>query len=106
MDAKGSIAWVDPVIGVRGKVKIWKATSLYAEGDIGGFDANSDSAYEIHREGLTVVKTSRSSEDWSYQAQGGLEIQFSRWYWDTDRLALGWQDRLCFYCPGSPIRPT
>src|SRR6516162_1372035 len=48
LDAKGSIDWVDPVIGARGRVKIWKATSLYAEGDIGGFDANSDSAFEVH----------------------------------------------------------
>ena len=36
---------------------IWKATSLYAEGDIGGFDANSGSAFDIHRQGRTLVKT-------------------------------------------------
>jgi len=42
----GSIDWVDPVIGARGKMRIWKAISLYAEGDVGGFDANSDSAFE------------------------------------------------------------
>src|SRR4029078_13295933 len=60
-----STDWVDPVIGARGKVKIWKAISLYAEGDVGGFDANSGSAFEIHRQGLTLEKTSRSSEDWS-----------------------------------------
>ena len=47
----GSTDWVDPVIGSRGKVKIWKAISLYAEGDVGGFDANSDSAFDIHRQG-------------------------------------------------------
>src|SRR5262249_37535581 len=49
LDAEGSIDWVDPVIGARGRLRIWKATFLYAEGDIGGFDANSDSAFEIER---------------------------------------------------------
>src|SRR5499427_2023105 len=33
LDFSGSTDWVDPVIGARGKVKIWKAISLYAEGD-------------------------------------------------------------------------
>jgi hypothetical protein len=87
LNAEGSIDWVDPVIGARGKVRIWRATSLYAEGDIGGFDANSDSAFEIHRQGRTLVKTPRSSEDWSYQLQGGLECQVSRWFW----AQLGWR---------------
>jgi hypothetical protein len=87
LDAEGSIDWVDPVIGARGKVRIWKATSLYAEGDIGGFDANSDSAFEIRRQGRTLVKTPISSEDWSYQLQGGLEFQISRWFW----LQTGWR---------------
>jgi hypothetical protein len=82
-----SIDWVDPVIGARGKVRIWKATSLYAEGDIGGFDANSDSAFEIERQGRTLVKKPISSEDWSYQLQGGLEFQVSRWFW----VQLGWR---------------
>ncbi len=77
-------------------MKLWKAISLYAEGDVGGFDANSDPAYEIHRQGLTLVKTSRSSEDWSYQAQGGLEFQLSRWFWMQARLALA-ADRLCLW---------
>ncbi len=83
----GSTDWVDPVIGVRGKVRIWKATSLYAEGDIGGFDANSDSAFDIHRQGRTLVKTPISSEDWSYQLQGGFEFQVSRWFWTQ----VGWR---------------
>src|SRR5215831_7773742 len=48
LDPEGSIDWVDPVIGARGRLRIWKATFLYAEGDIGGFDANSDSAFAIH----------------------------------------------------------
>jgi hypothetical protein len=87
LDAEGSTDWVDPVIGARGRVKIWKAVSLYAEGDVGGFDANSDSAFEVHRQGRTLVKTPVSSEDWSYQVQGGLELQLSRWFWTQ----VGWR---------------
>ena len=87
LDASGSIDWVDPVIGGRGRVKIWKAVSLYAEGDVGGFDANSDSAFAIHRQGRTLVKTPVSSEDWSYQIQGGLEFQVSRSFW----AQAGWR---------------
>jgi len=87
LDFSGSTGWVDPVIGARGKVKIWKATSLYAEGDVGGFDANSGSAFEVHRQGRTLVKTPISSEDWSYQIQGGLEFQVTRWLWTQ----IGWR---------------
>ena len=87
LDAEGSTNWVDPVIGMRGRVKIWKATSLYAEGDIGGFDANSGSAFEVHRQGRTLVKTPVSSSDWSYQLQGGLEFQLTRSIWSQ----LGWR---------------
>ena len=87
LDFSGSTDWVDPVIGARGKVKIWKATSLFAEGDVGGFDANSGSAFEIHREGRTIVRDSVDSSDWSYQVQGGLEFQISRWFW----LQVGWR---------------
>jgi hypothetical protein len=35
LDFSGSIDWVDPVIGARGRVKLWKAISLYAEGYVG-----------------------------------------------------------------------
>ena len=87
LDFSDSTDWVDPVIGARGKVKLWKAISLYAEGDVGGFDANSGSAFEIHREGRTIVRESVDSSDWSYQVQGGLEFQFSRWFW----LQVGWR---------------
>jgi len=87
LDFSGSTDWVDPVIGARGKVKIWKATSLYAEGDVGGFDANSGSAFQIHREGRTIVRDSVDSSDWSYQVQGGLEFQISRSFW----LQVGWR---------------
>ena len=51
LDFSNSTGWVDPVLGARGKVKIWKATSLYAEGDVGGFEANSGSAFELERQG-------------------------------------------------------
>ena len=88
MNPEGSIDWVDPVLGARGRLKLWKATSLYAEGDVGGFDANSGSAFEVHREGRrTIVKTPISSSDWSYQVQGGLEFQVSRWFW----AQVGWR---------------
>jgi opacity protein-like surface antigen len=87
LDFSASTDWVDPVIGARGKVKIWKATSLYAEGDVGGFDANSGSAFEIHREGRTIVRESVDSSDWSYQVQGGLEFQLSRWF----STQVGWR---------------
>jgi len=87
LDFEDSIEWTDPVIGSRGKMKIWKATSLYAEGDVGGFDANSGSALEIRRQGRTIVKTPVDSSDWSYQVQGGLEFQLTRWLW----LQTGWR---------------
>ena len=87
LDFSASTGWVDPVIGARGKVKIWKATSLYAEGDVGGFNANSDSAFEIHREGRTIVREPVDSSDWSYQVQGGLEFQLSRWF----STQVGWR---------------
>jgi opacity protein-like surface antigen len=87
LDFSDSTGWVDPVIGARGKVKIWRATSLYAEADVGGFDANSGSAFEIHREGRTIARESVDSSDWSYQVQGGLEFQISRWFW----LQVGWR---------------
>jgi hypothetical protein len=68
-------------------VKIWRATSLYAEADVGGFDANSSSAFEIQREGRTIAREPVDSSDWSYQVQGGLEFQISRWFW----LQVGWR---------------
>ena len=82
-----STGWVDPVIGAHGKVKIWRATSLYAEADVGGFDANSSSAFEIQREGRTIAREPVDSSDWSYQVQGGLEFQVSRWFW----AQVGWR---------------
>jgi len=87
LEASGSTDWVDPVIGARGKVKLWKAISLYAEGDIGGFDANSGSAFELRRQGRTIVREPVDSSDWSYQVQGGVEIQVTRWMWSQ----IGWR---------------
>jgi hypothetical protein len=87
LDFSDSIDWVDPLIGLHGKVRIWRAISLYAEGDVGGFDANSGSAFELHRQGRTIVRESVDSTDWSYQVQGGLEIQFTRNIWTQ----VGWR---------------
>ena len=86
LDFSGSTGWVDPVIGARGKVKIWKATSLYAEADGGGFDANSGSAYEIHREGRTIAREPVDSSDWSYRYKAA-SIQISRSFW----AQVGWR---------------
>lgn len=81
LDFSDSIDWVDPVIGSRGKLKIWKATRLWAEGNVGGFDANSDTAFELHRQGRTIVKSPVDSTDWSYDVAGGLEFQLTRQFW-------------------------
>ena len=69
LDFSDSTGWVDPVIGARGRVKIWRATSLYAEADVGGFDANSGAAFEIRREGRTIAREPVDSSDWSYQTR-------------------------------------
>jgi hypothetical protein len=83
----GSTDWVDPVVGLGGRVRIWKPISFWANGDVGGFDANSDSAFEVQRQGRTFVKTTVSGSDWSYQVQGGIEIQLTRWMWTQ----IGWR---------------
>jgi opacity protein-like surface antigen len=87
LKVSGSKDWVDPVVGMNGKVHIWKAVSLWAEGDVGGFDANSDSAFKLGRVGRRPVIVSASSDDWSYQVQGGLEFQVTRWLWSD----IGWR---------------
>jgi hypothetical protein len=87
LNLSDSTGWVDPVIGMRGKVKIWKAISIYAEGDVGGFDANSDTAFELRRQGGTIVRAPVDSSDWSYEVQGGLEAQLTR----SIFTQLGWR---------------
>jgi opacity protein-like surface antigen len=87
LDFSDSIDWIDPVIGIRGRVKIWRATKLFAEGDVGGFNANADTAFELHRQGRTIVRESVDSTDWSYQVAGGLEFQLTRQIWTQ----VGWR---------------
>ena len=64
----------DPVVGLGGRVHIWKPVSLWANVDGGGFDANSESAFELQRQRRTIAKASISSEDWSYQIQAALNF--------------------------------
>ena len=62
----GSQAWVDPVVGVGGKVRVAKPVMLYAKGDIGGFGAASD---------------------FTWQVQGGFEFQITRCLYSN----VGWR---------------
>ena len=61
----GSTSWVDPVVGLKGKVHIWKPISLWAGGDVAGFGAASGASYAIH---------------------GGVEFQITHWLWSQ----VGW----------------
>jgi hypothetical protein len=62
----GSKEWVDPVIGIGGKVRVANPVSVYAKGDIGGFGAASD---------------------FTWQVGGGLEFQITRWLYSD----VGWR---------------
>lgn len=62
----GEIDWLDPVIGTSGRIHLWKPISFWAKGDIGGFGAASD---------------------FTWQVQGGLEIQATRWIYSD----IGWR---------------
>jgi len=62
----GSKDWVDPVIGLAGRVHVCKPISFWANGDIGGFGAASD---------------------FTWQVQGGAEFQVTRWLWSD----VGWR---------------
>jgi opacity protein-like surface antigen len=66
LKVSGSHDWVDPIVGIGGKIKVAKATSLYAKASVGGFGVGSDLAFEVG---------------------GGAEFQISRWFY-TD---LGWR---------------
>ena len=94
LDFSASTDWVDPVLGARGKVKIWKATSLYAQGDVGGFDANSGSAFEVHREGRTTRKNSGIKRGLELPSAGRPRISTEPVVLDAGRLALS-EVRLC-----------
>ena len=54
LDFSDSTDRVDPVIGARGRVRFGKPYR-FTRGDVGGFDANSGSAFEIHRQGRTIA---------------------------------------------------
>jgi len=77
----GSIDWVDPVVGLAGKVHVWKPVSLYAKGDIGGFGAASD---------------------FTWQVQGGAEFQLTRWLWSD----IGWRYMKFDYTSGGFTNKT
>jgi hypothetical protein len=78
---EGETDWVDPVIGTSGRVHLWKPISLWAKGDIGGFGAASD---------LT------------WQVQGGLEIQATRWIYSD----IGWRYMKYDYTSGGFTNKT
>jgi opacity protein-like surface antigen len=54
---------------------------------VGGFDANSGSAFEVVRTASGLARVSTSSSDWSYQVQGGVEVQLARHVWTQ----IGWR---------------
>jgi hypothetical protein len=66
LKVSGSKDWVDPMIGLSGRVHVWKPVSVYAKGDIGGFGAASD---------------------FTWQVQGGAELRVTRWLWSD----IGWR---------------
>ena len=66
LKVSGSKDLVDPIVGIGGKVRVARATSLYARASVGGFTVASD---------------------WAYEIGGGVEFQISRWFF-TD---LGWR---------------
>ncbi len=62
----GDVDWTDPVVGTSGRIHLWKPISFWAKGDIGGFGAASD---------------------FTWQVQGGLEIQTTRSIYSQ----IGWR---------------
>jgi hypothetical protein len=65
----GSKDWVDPVLGIGGRVQLAKAFSLWVNADVGGFDVGGDDGYKLALIGRTPVREPLSSSDWSYQQQ-------------------------------------
>ena len=94
----GSIGWTDPVVGLGGRLHVWKPISVWANGDVGGFDANSSSAFELTRKG----RKESSGSDWSYQLQGGVEFQVTRWMWSQ----IGWRYLKYDYSSGGFLDET
>ena len=77
----GEIDWVDPAIGARGRRKLWKAVSLQAKGDVGGFGVASDLAWQV---------------------EGGLEVQLTRWIYSD----IGWRYMKFDYTCGGVTNKT
>ena len=73
--------------GARGKVKIWKATSLYAEGDVGGFNANSVRRSKSTAKGGRLCENRWTALIGATRCKGGLEFQLSRWF----STQVGWR---------------
>ena len=66
----------DPVVGLDGRVHIWKPVSLWANVDGGSFDANSESASEVQRQGRPIVSagfTNKTALDGAF-IQGGIKL--------------------------------
>jgi hypothetical protein len=65
--AEGAVDWVDPVVGVSGKVRAWKPVSFWTRANIGGFGAASDLTWQVQG-GLKVQLTRRIYSDigWAY----------------------------------------
>jgi hypothetical protein len=61
----GSKSLIDPVVGVSGKVHVWKPISFYGKFDVGGFGVNDGTSYAIN---------------------AGAEFQITRCLW----LQTGW----------------
>jgi hypothetical protein len=87
LDFSGSTDWTDPLLGARGRVELYKGLRFWVEGNVGGFDANSDTAYELRQQGRTIVRSPVDSTDWSYDVAGGLEFQLTRLIW----AQAGWR---------------
>jgi len=74
----GSKTWVDPIIGVAGRVNLGSGFALHAEGDVGGFGVSSDI-------------------DW--QAVGALQYQVS----DSVALEAGYRYLAVDYKSGGSV---
>ena len=101
-EVSGTEDWVDPVVGIGGRVQVAKAVTLYANGDVGGFDVNSGDAFKLTNQAGTPALVSTDSSDWSYQFQGGVEIQWSRSIWTQ----IGWRYLKYDYVIGGFVNKT